>query len=207
LQVLQPRKARNLKDVDTRFEVVGDPRLGRINDVNRSRFGVGGLIYPYGGVRPAIGMVLDAMDRGARFYYQSDIKAFFTKIPTATVVDWIATETTDKPLAELFAKGLEVHLENAEELAGYAKLFPSGGIGVAQGSSLSAFAGNVLLYELDHELNSMGVTAVRYIDDIMMVASDEPAFFSNLLKVAACRNHEAGKATVFLQAEVFDSLQ
>ncbi len=44
---------------------------------------------------------------------------------------------------------------------------------MAQGSSLSAFAGNVLLYDLDHQLNAMGVTAVRYVDDILMVATDE----------------------------------
>jgi hypothetical protein len=66
-----------------------------------------------------------------------------------------------------------MHLANKDELQGYAELFPQGGIGVAQGSSLSAFAGNVLLYEMDHKLNDMGVTAVRYIDDILMVASAE----------------------------------
>jgi RNA-directed DNA polymerase len=46
---------------------------------------------------------------------------------------------------------------------------------VAQGSSLSAFAGNVLLYDLDHELNKMGVTAVRYIDDIFMLSESAEA--------------------------------
>ena len=175
LQVLQPRQARDLRDPDTRFETVRDKRLGRINDVNRSRYGVGGLIYPYGGVRPAIETIMAAIDDGAKFYFQSDIRSFFTKIPTDRVVSFVQRETGDEALAELFARALEVHLGNEAELVGYTHLFPKGGIGVAQGSSLSAFAGNVLLYEMDQTLNNMGVTAVRYIDDILMVGADVKA--------------------------------
>ncbi|BCH53356.1 hypothetical protein RvVAR031_09660 [Agrobacterium vitis] len=172
LQVLQPRRARDLRDPDTRYETVRDDRLGRINDVNRSKYGVGGLIYPHGGVRPAIETIMAAIDGGAKFYFQSDIRAFFTKIPTDKVVDFVRRETGDERFVELFAKALEVHLGNGDELVGYTHLFPKGGIGVAQGSSLSAFAGNVLLYEMDQTLNTMGVTAVRYIDDILMVSAD-----------------------------------
>lgn len=172
LQVLQPRQARNLRDPDTRYETVRDDRLGRINDVNRSDYGVGGLIFPHGGVRPAIAKIMTAMDDGAKFYFQSDIRAFFTKIPTDKVVDFVRSETGDEAFVGLFAKALEVHLGNEDELVGYTHLFPKGGIGVAQGSSLSAFAGNVLLYDMDQKLNTMGVTAVRYIDDILMVSAD-----------------------------------
>lgn len=172
LQVLQPRQARDLRDPDTRYETVRDNRLGRINDVNCSKYGVGGLIYPHGGVRPAIETIMTAIDSGAKFYFQSDIRAFFTKIPTDKVIDFIRCETGDEAFVNLFAKALEVHLGNEDELVGYTHLFPKNGIGVAQGSSLSAFAGNVLLYEMDQTLNTMGVTAVRYIDDILMVGAD-----------------------------------
>ncbi len=175
LQVLQPRRARDTRDIDTRYETLWDERLGKINQINVSKFGVGGLIKPYGGVRPAIELITHAVDNGSRFFFQSDIKAFFTKIPTEQVVDFIRFETCDEKLSELFARGLEVNLANKDELATYAGLFPSGGIGVAQGSSLSAFAGNVLLYELDQELNQGDVTAVRYVDDLLMVAPDRGA--------------------------------
>ena len=181
LQVLQPRESRNLRDAEEKYEVKIDNRLGRINDVNRSRYGVGGLIYPYGGVRPAITLITRAIDNGAKFYYQSDIKSFFTKIPTARVVDFVRSETNDKGLVEIFEQALQVHLRNPEELMGYADLFPSNGLGVAQGSSLSAFAGNVLLFEMDHELNGMGVHAVRYIDDILIVAESE-IFLENAVR-------------------------
>jgi hypothetical protein len=172
LQVLQPRIARDLRDPETRYLTISDPRLGRINEVNRSKFVVGGLMYPFGGVRPGITLITDAISRGATYFYQSDIKAFFTKIPTSDVVAFVRQETKDDLFADLFAKALEVHLANKDELSTYASLFPAGGIGVAQGASLSAFAGNVLLFDFDHELNlGNGVVAVRYIDDILMVSS------------------------------------
>ena len=173
LQILQPRVARDLRDVDGRYETKVDNKLGKINDVNRSPYGVGGLIFPYGGVRPAIFRIMEAIDVGAKYYYQSDIRAFFTRIPTDKVVDFVRRETGEDALAKLFSEALAVHLGNPDELKGYADLFPKGGIGVAQGSSLSAFAGNALLYEMDHELNAMGVRAVRYIDDILIVAERE----------------------------------
>ncbi|MGF0540386.1 reverse transcriptase domain-containing protein [Agrobacterium sp. ES01] len=173
LQVLQPRKASDERDINTKFEPIEGPRLGTINQVNRSRFGVGGLMRPFGGVRPAIKLIMDAMTNGGDYYYQSDIKAFFTKIPTAGIVTKVRSETGDEKLAALFAKGLEVNLANEDELFSYSKLFPSNGTGVAQGSSLSAFAGNVLLFDFDHQLNDMGVTAVRYIDDLLIVSSSE----------------------------------
>lgn len=190
LQILQPRQARDLRDPDTRYETVRDGRLGRINDVNRSKYGVGGLIYPHGGVRPAIETIMTAIDGGAKFYFQSDIRAFFTKIPTDKVVDFVRRETGDEAFVELFAKALEVHLGNEDELIGYTHLFPKGGVGVAQGSSLSAFAGNVLLYDMDQKLNTMGVTAVRYIDDILMVGAD-------LASIDAAKAHAENTLTDF----------
>lgn len=173
LQILQPRVALDERDIYTRHKTLEDPRLGKLNLVNRSKYGVGGLMSPYGGVRPAIELILEAMSDGGKYYYQSDIKAFFTKIPTKGVVDTVLEETGDEQLAGLFARALEVNLANKDELLSYAALFPSNGIGVAQGSSLSALAGNVLLYDFDHGLNELGVTAVRYIDDLVIVSPTE----------------------------------
>ncbi|QDC08906.1 hypothetical protein FHY55_06465 [Oceanicola sp. D3] len=175
LQILQPRKARDTSEVDPRFLTVTNPALGKINAVNSSEFGVGGLIKPHGGVEQAINLIMSAMSQGARLFYRSDIKGFFNDIPQEPVVEFVRNETGDDELADLFANGLDVQLANADQLDGYADLFPSNGRGVAQGSSLSAFAGNVLLYEMDHEINSLdvGVTAVRYIDDIMIVADTQ----------------------------------
>lgn len=191
LQVLQPRNARDRRDINTRYEAKTDPRLGRINNINCSKYGVGGLLRPYGGVRPAIQLITNAIDGGAHYFFRSDIKAFFTKIPTQRVVDFIRRETKDDRLSNLFAEALKVNLANKDELYTYADLFPSGGIGVAQGSSLSAFAGNVLLYDLDHELNTGGVTAVRYIDDLLMVSPSEDEL-ERVIDLAKTRMEEFG---------------
>ena len=173
LQVLQPRRALDPKDANTRYDLIKDARLGAINEVNRSKYGVGGLMYPYGGVEPAIKLIRHAIDSGSNYFYQSDIKSFFTKIPNDAVVELVREYTNDDDFVALFEHSLALRLDNGEELKGYSSLFPQDGIGVAQGSSLSAFAGNLLLYNLDHQLNDMGVTAVRYVDDILIVAKDE----------------------------------
>ena len=178
LQVLQPRSVLDPRDFNARFTPRRDPRLGTLNDVNSSEFGVGGLMAPFGGVKPAIKFVMQEMARGAAFYYQSDIRAFFTKIPSRDVVEIVRRQTKDEDLAQLFSDALEVNLANKDELLSYARLFPSEGVGVAQGSSLSAFAGNVLLYSLDHELNAKDVAAVRYIDDLFMLSKSEAALRS-----------------------------
>ncbi len=52
-------------------------------------------------------MIMSAMSKGARYNYQSDIKAFFTKIPTGTIVDKVKAETGDASLSELFSAALE----------------------------------------------------------------------------------------------------
>ncbi len=42
LQVLQPRTAVNERDINTKHRPKHDPRLGRLNQINCSKFGVGG---------------------------------------------------------------------------------------------------------------------------------------------------------------------
>lgn len=170
LQVLQPKKIKRWIDEKPVYETSHDDRLGRINDVNRSQFGVGGLIHPYGGVEKAISFVDQAMQDGNKYFYQTDIKSFFTKIRTENVVEFLKNEIEDTDFCNIFEQALRVELNNPEELGNYKSLFPDNGEGVAQGSSLSAFSGNVLLYEFDMNLNKMGVKAVRYIDDIFVLA-------------------------------------
>ena len=125
LQTLQPRQILDPTDPNTKYATKIDDRLGKLNQVNRSTYGIGGLMAPYGGVKPGILQIMKAMEHGAKYFFQSDIKAFFTKIPTEKVVDIVRTETGDAELAELFEQALEINLANKDELAGYAKIFPS----------------------------------------------------------------------------------
>lgn len=171
LQVLQPRKTVNPSDPNSKSQQLDDPRLGAINKVNKSPFGVGGLLGEFGGVTPAVQLLLSGMNEGKEYFYKSDIKAFFTDIPTAKVVEFVRRETKDERLCAILEEALRVDLSNEDELGRFHELFPKDGIGVAQGSSLSAFAGNLLLYDLDHTLNTGDTTAVRYIDDLVVLCN------------------------------------
>ena len=55
----------------------------------------------------------------------------------------------------------------------FLSLFPNETIGVAQGSALSALAGNIALREFDAEMNSRGLVCVRYIDDFMLLGGSK----------------------------------
>ncbi len=173
LQVLQPRRVIDSSNISSRFSTTTDPRLGKLNQVNTSTFGVGGLMKPYGGSTPAIKLLYQAMNSGCTHYYKSDIKAFFTAIPQKNVLETILKETGDVELTRLFDSCLKVELSNEKDIVKYKDIFPSNGIGVAQGSSLSALAGNILLYNLDNEINTMGVLCVRYIDDVVILGPDK----------------------------------
>lgn len=52
-------------------------------------------------------------------------------------------------------------------------MFPSDEVGVPQGSSLSAFAGNIVLRDFDRKLNGRGISTIRYIDDFVILGPNE----------------------------------
>ncbi len=147
--------------------------LGKICEVNSSPFSVGGI--PNGGVPVGIQKTLTALQDGYSFFFKSDIAGFFTKITHAPVADFVLEQTKDLRLAQLFTKALNVELANKERLGRYFDLFPHDGIGVAQGSSLSAFAGNVLLHNFDRQLNTPATRAYRYIDDVIIFGKTNEA--------------------------------
>lgn len=158
LQVLQPEQSNPLYS-----------KLGKIKNVNESPYGIGGIPKPYGGVSVGINSILKDMNDGFKFFFKSDIRAFFTKINHKEVTDFIFTQTQDSEIQKIFEDGLNIELENKNDLAKYFSLFPQNGVGVPQGSSLSAFSGNVLLYELDNILNTEDIRSYRYIDDVIIL--------------------------------------
>jgi hypothetical protein len=161
LQVLQPHEEHDLY-----------PKLGEIRQVNESPYGIGGTPKPYGGVTVGIKSILHDMNDGFSFFFKSDIKEFFTKINHEEVCKFIYEQTKDNEITKIFKDGLNVELENKDDLAKYFSLFPQDGVGVPQGSSLSAFAGNVLLYDFDLMLNTPSTRAYRYIDDVIIMGKD-----------------------------------
>ena len=98
---------------------------------------VGGI--PSRGVPLGLSLIDRAVRDGHHYFIRSDIRDFFTRIPTAEVVNFIRRSTSDEDFCDLFSQALATNLTNKEELEerNHFTLFPSAEIGVAQGSPLS----------------------------------------------------------------------
>jgi RNA-directed DNA polymerase len=149
-------------------------RIGAIKQVNESQVNFGGT--PSGGVPRAIHRAVSLMNSGHQIFYKSDIGSFFTQVPHGEVARVIFKEIQDEAFVEFFRNGLNVELKNTEQLGKYLDLFPDNEIGVPQGSSLSAFAGNVFLHEVDTMFREMeGVSLIRYVDDVVLLGDSNDA--------------------------------
>ena len=148
-------------------------RLGDIPKVLATPTSVGGI--PGRGSPEAVELIQRAIRKGATHYVRSDIKDFFTKVPTPRVFAYLMAQTGDDAFVEFVKSALVVELSNEEEpkVREWISLFPTGGVGVPQGSSLSALCANVVLREFDVEFNSRSLTTVRYIDDFVMLGTSD----------------------------------
>ena len=150
-------------------------RLGDIPNALRTRTSIGGI--PGKGASDAVQLISAAISAGATHYIRSDIVKFFTKVPTASLIQSIREQTGDDEFAHLIQTGLNVELENASDpvVSEWIDLFPNGEIGVPQGSSLSAFCANYVLRRFDLGLNGPNLTTIRYIDDFVILGDSETA--------------------------------
>lgn len=148
-------------------------RLGDIPQVLATPTSVGGI--PGRGSPEAVELIQRAIRDGATHYVRSDIKNFFTKVPTRDVLTYLKAQTRDSSFVQFVKDALAVELSNAEEprLREWISLFPTGDVGVPQGSSLSALCANVALRDFDVEFNRRNLTMVRYIDDFVMLGTGE----------------------------------
>ena len=144
----------------------GVPGIRRILETPTS---IGGIKER--GVAHGLRLICDAVGQGKTWFARTDIRNFFTRIDVEAVRLLIEIEVENRQFGRLFADALATNLVNQDELEerGHFKLFPDQKIGVAQGSALSALAGNIVLREFDAELNDRGIVCVRYIDDLILL--------------------------------------
>lgn len=129
---------------------------------------IGGIRYR--GVEHAIKLFQERVEAGDRYVAGSDIAGFFTQIPRGAVIDFLTAEGVEPAFVQLLKEAMTVELANADKLSeDDRKLFPTGADGVAQGCPLSALAGNIVLRDFDAEMNSRGITCIRYIDDFIVM--------------------------------------
>jgi hypothetical protein len=146
----------------------------RIREQAFQPFSFGGISKRSGdelaGVPAAIARLLEFVKDGASHVMIADIEGFFTRISKSESSKFIRRFTDDEPFLELFEKAISVDLENAKSLWKHKDQFPYGDMGVAQGSCLSPFLGNMILSDFDILLNKGDCNCIRYIDDIIIVA-------------------------------------
>ena len=149
------------------------PGVPAIRDIMATPTSVGGIKSR--GVPHGIALIDRAVSEGRHWFVRSDIKNFFTHIPKQDVNKFIRAAVSDDRFAELFEHALATNLENQEELEERRvfKLFPDCETGVAQGSALSALAGNIALRGFDVQMNGRGIVCVRYIDDFILLGPTE----------------------------------
>lgn len=188
--------------------------LGKITEVLQVRTSVGGV--PHRGVPCGINIIREAIGAGATHYLRSDIRDFFTRVPKSVVLDFVKSQTSDIDFVDLLEQAIATELQNADEIKELIHLFPLDDIGVPQGSSLSAFAGNVVLRDFDQTLNGRGVTTVRYIDDFVVLGpsahavrrafSSALAALEDLGMTAYLPEDASGKSQIGSVSEGFDFL-
>ncbi len=141
--------------------------------------------YSFGGIQKqkdglaavpaAVQAVLIAIGNGATHVAIADIRAFFTKIPKAHIVDIINRTTKDVEFTNFFKEAINLELSNMAELKEKTQAFPIEAIGVAQGNSLSPLLGNILLHDFDRRMNEGDCVCIRYIDDFIILAPSSAA--------------------------------
>lgn len=168
-----------------------------IADVLETPTSIGGI--PGRGVDHAIQLYSDAIDNGVTYVMGSDIGSFFTKINQTEVLDFLKISGVEGELLSLVGRALRVELANARELSEEDRaLFPTGTDGVAQGSPLSALAGNIVLQDFDREMNTRGIVCIRYIDDFIVCGRKREAVEKTM---------EAAKAILAAKSmEIYDPM-
>lgn len=147
--------------------------IPQVREVLATRTSIGGI--PERGVPHGLALVDQAVAQGRVWFVRSDIQNFFTKIPKSEVSAFIRNAVNDDAFAAFFEAALATNLENRDELEerNHFKYFPNPEIGVAQGSALSALAGNIALRKFDDQMNDRGITCIRYIDDFILLGSSQ----------------------------------
>lgn len=153
-----------------------------VRDVLHSGFNFGGIDGPEFGVRAAVAKALRHAQSGG-YYVRTDIRSFFVHVPRARAAALLTEHfKADPAFTRLFNAAIETELRDTERLDGVLHLFPLADEGVAQGSCLSPLLCNYLLHSFDEEMNSRGLTCIRYIDDFILFGKDRRTVLAGLKK-------------------------
>jgi RNA-directed DNA polymerase len=154
------------------------PGVPAIRAIMETPTSVGGI--PQRGVPHGLALIDLAVQQGRHWFARSDIRQFFTRVSPLDVTAFIRGAISDEAFLDLFQQALATNLINQDELEERRlfALFPDEKVGVAQGSALSALAGNISLREFDAQMNGRDIVCIRYIDDFIILGKSQSKVLS-----------------------------
>lgn len=122
------------------------------------------------GVKRAIERIKNASKLDYKYFVTADIQDFFEKIDRKRLEKIIATrmKPTDG-FIELVRASLKPEVIALDKYGKRSELADTGS-GVAQGSVISPLYSNIYLFSFDQELERRGILAIRYADDVLLMA-------------------------------------
>jgi retron-type reverse transcriptase len=136
----------------------------------------------YGLMRGSNRTVQDAREKGLQFrrtlpwVYKADVEKFFDNIPREAVKDAARKIITKRSLHKVVLSFVDTEIEDGFD-SNWQQIVSSAGIergkGVRQGMPLSPYFAGMILLDLDQKIEKLGVSAIRYIDDIVAFFSTE----------------------------------
>ena len=119
-------------------------------------------------VRTAVAQVRQLRDEGFRWAVDADVDAFFDEISHPRLFDKLCALGLDDRLLGLLARWVEAEVYDGTSLRRLAN-------GIPQGAVVSPMLANLFLDKLDEALTGLGLRAVRYADDFLVLCRDRGA--------------------------------
>jgi hypothetical protein len=116
----------------------------------------------HGGLKATVRAVLQALPQH-RFVCKTDVQSYYASLDHLIRLDRLAVHIADRQVLSLIGQSLQRCVERGG-------LYWDARQGIALGSPLRPLLGAFVLTELDEALEQRGLFAVRYMDDILVLA-------------------------------------
>ncbi|WP_428305622.1 reverse transcriptase domain-containing protein [Lacipirellula sp.] len=124
-------------------------------------------------IKRAANKIFSLRQSGFCWIFETDIVDFFSSIDKVSLLESLAGALRDQSLVKVISDSLSTEVTNAGQLGFRAGLWNSLW-GVPQGGVLSPALANFYLFALDKAMEREGFKVIRYVDDLIILARDEP---------------------------------